>query len=177
MSLAGMFAVNRVPFMKPVVRSAPFHFIIDVLTKFAPLMVSVKAAEPAIAEAGLRPVMAGTGLVIAKLYTLDVPPPGGGFTTVMLAVPPAWISGNRIAAVNWVLLINVVVRSDPFHYPFHWTVDVLRKLEPFMVSVNAAPPAVALVGLRLEIAGTTLPIEKASGTDVPPPGVRFETVT
>lgn len=47
-----------------------------------------------------------------------------------------------IDAVSFVLRTNVVVRL----LPFHRTTDELMKFDPFTVSVNAAPPAVALVG-------------------------------
>ena len=40
--------------------------------------------------------------------------------------------------------------------PFHWTTDPLMKLVPFTVSVKAAPPAVADVGLMLVVVGTGL---------------------
>ncbi len=54
------------------------------------------------------------------------------------------------------------------------------KLVPFIVSVNAEPPAVAELGLRLVIVGTGLfagLIVKVCGLDVPPPGAGFTTVT
>ena len=68
------------------------------------------------------------------------------------AVPLVAMSAAVIAAVNCVALTKVVVRFDPFH----WTVEVLTKLVPYTVSVNAAPPAFAELGLRLVVAGTGL---------------------
>ena len=62
----------------------------------------------------------------------------------------AAISAEAIDADSWLLLINVVVRGDPFHS----TVEVAAKSEPVSVSVKAAPPAVALVGEAETIAGT-----------------------
>jgi hypothetical protein len=62
------------------------------------------------------------------------------------------MSAAGIAAVACVLLTNVVVRLEPFHC----TVVVLRKFAPFTVSVNAAPPAAAEAGLKLEMDGTGL---------------------
>jgi hypothetical protein len=82
----------------------------------------------------------------------DMPPPGEGFRTLTLAVPALAISAAVIAAVSCVLLTNVVVRPDPFHC----TLDVLTKFEPFTVSVSAAPPAIAEDGLKLDIDGTGL---------------------
>ena len=69
-----------------------------------------------------------------------------------LAVPADAISAAVIAAVTCVLLTNIVVRLDPFHC----TLEVLTKWEPFTVSVNAAPPAIAEDGLRLDIDGTAI---------------------
>jgi hypothetical protein len=47
-----------------------------------------------------------------------------------------------MAAVNCVLLPNVVVRLEPFQR----TTELEIKLEPSTVRVKAAPPAVALMG-------------------------------
>jgi hypothetical protein len=47
----------------------------------------------------------------------------------------------------------VVGRADPFHC----TVDPLTNPDPFTVRVNAAPPAVAEFGLRLDREGPKLP--------------------
>jgi hypothetical protein len=87
------------------------------LRKLVPFTVSVNAAPPAVTEVGLRLVIVGTGLVamIVKESALDVPPPGVGLTTVTLAVPAEAMSAAVVAAVNCVLLTNVVVRLDPFH--------------------------------------------------------------
>ena len=61
MSVAGIKAVSCVPLTKVVVRLASFHRTIDPFTKFVPVTVRVNAGEPAVAEAGLRPVIVGTG--------------------------------------------------------------------------------------------------------------------
>jgi hypothetical protein len=91
-------------------------------------------------------------VVIGKVCALDVPPPGEGLITVTLAVPVVAMSAAVMAAVTCVLLTNVVVRLDPFHC----TLEVLRKLEPFTVSVKAAPPVIAEAGLKLEMDGMGL---------------------
>jgi hypothetical protein len=52
---------------------------------------------------------------MVKETELDVPPPGDGFNTVTLVVPAEAMSAAVTAAVNCVLLTNVVVRLDPFH--------------------------------------------------------------
>src|ERR1041385_6252521 len=43
-----------------------------------------------------------------------------------------------------------------------------RKPVPLIVSVNAGPPALAELGLRLEITGGAAPIPNGAGADVPP---------
>ena len=90
------------------------------MTKFDPFTASVKAAPPAVALEGESEVRAGTGLgtvvvLIVKASAFEVPPPGAGFTTVTCAVPAVAMSAAVMAAVNWLLVKNVVVRLDPFH--------------------------------------------------------------
>jgi hypothetical protein len=57
------------------------------------------------------------------------------------------------------------------------TMEVLTKFVPFTVSVNVAPPAVALVGEIVVMVGAGLFTVKATEFDVPPPGVGLVTVT
>ena len=114
--------------------------------------------------------------VIVKVWALEVPPPGVGLKTVTLAVPAVAMSVARIAAVSWVVLTNVVVRSVPFHL----TTELEIKFVPLTVRVKAVPPAVADVGLRLVVVGTGLSgtlIVKVWELEVPPPGVGLKTVT
>src|SRR5436309_13750194 len=83
------------------------------------------------------------------------------------------MSPARIWAWSWVLLTKVVVRSAPFQR----TTDELLKFVPVAVSVNAAPPATALVGeIELSV-GAGLLIVNVEAADVPPPGVGLKTVT
>jgi hypothetical protein len=175
-SAAVIAAVSCVPLTYVVVRSEPFHLTIEPLTKLVPFTVSVKAPPSAVAEDGLRLVIAGAGLLMVKICAFDVPPPGVGLNTVTLAVPALAMSAAVIAAVSCVVLTYVVVRSTPFHL----TTELLMKLVPLTVSVNAAPPAVADEGLRLEVVGTGLfaaLIVNVCVLDVPPPGVGLKTVT
>ena len=58
------------------------------LTKFDPVIVSVKAGPPAVALGGMNEVIVGTGLLTVKGCAEDVPPPGAGFVTVTLTAPP-----------------------------------------------------------------------------------------
>src|SRR4030095_15012844 len=142
MSLAGIAAVSCVPFTNVVLRAAPFHCTTEPETKLLPLTVSVNAGPPAVALLGDRVVRLGAGVpvLIVKVSALEVPPPG--FATVTCAVPAVAMSLAGIAAVSCVALTNVVVRA----VPFHCTTEPETKLLPFTVSVNAGPPAVALLG-------------------------------
>lgn len=90
------------------------------------------------------------GLLIVKVSPPDVPPPGDGFTTVTETVPAVVMSLAEIAAVKCVPLMKVVVGA----LLFHCTVEPETKLVPVTVSVNAAPPAVALEGESKVAVGT-----------------------
>src|SRR5207249_2910883 len=85
------------------------------------------------------------------------------------------MSGAEIAAWSWVALPNVVVRSAPFQR----TTDEPMELLPVTVSVNAAPPATAVLGDR-EVSvglGFGAVIVNVCGLEVPPPGAAVNTVT
>ena len=69
-------------------------------TKLLPFTVSVNAEPPTVAELGERVLIAGTGLLIVKVWALEVPPPGEGLNTVTLAVPAVAMSAARIEAVT-----------------------------------------------------------------------------
>jgi len=77
-SAAAIVAVNRVLLINVVILLPAFHWTVEALTKPVPLTVSENAPPPAVAEAGLRLVIAGTGLsgvLIVKVWATDVPPP------------------------------------------------------------------------------------------------------
>src|SRR5438552_2423368 len=94
----------------------------------------------------------GTALLTVNVSAPEVPPPGVGEKTVRDAVPAVAMSPAVIAACNWVLLTNVVVRAAPFQR----TTDPLTKFVPFTVSVKAAAPEVAVPGDSEPIVGTGL---------------------
>jgi hypothetical protein len=75
--------------------------------------------------------------------------------------------------VTVVAFWNVVVLG----LPFHCTVDVVTKLVPFTVRVNAIPPARALDGFNPFNVGTGLLTVNVEPFDVPPPGAGLNTVT
>jgi xanthosine utilization system XapX-like protein len=158
----------------PVSPNAP-KFTIDPVMKFVPVSVKFTGC-PRIPFVGEIEVSVGTGLgaleiVNAKLAV--VPPPGAAFVTVTFAVPTEAISLAKIAAVNCVVLTNVVVRA----FPLNFTCDPLTYPVPFTVKVNAAPPTVAPLGLSDVIVGTGLFTVNVDPADVPPPGAGFVTVT
>jgi len=99
--LAGTAAVNCVALTKLVTSAVPFQFTVAPDKKPVPLTVSVKAAPPAVAEAGLRLVMVSEGL-IWKGNELETTLPG--LTTVTLALPAVAIKFAGTAAVNCVAL-------------------------------------------------------------------------
>lgn len=74
------------------------------------------------------------------------------------------ISGLVIVAVNWVLLLNVVVRGRPFQF----TVEDEIKFDPLTVSVKVPPPAEVLVGEIVVMLGTGL-FAGGGGGELPPP--------
>src|SRR5690242_13631372 len=87
------------------------------------------------------------GVRTMKLTAFDIPPPG--LVTVTLKLPAVAMSKARRAAVSCVALTKVVERP----LPLKLTAAPLTKYVPFTVKVNAAPPAIALVGEMLVIVG------------------------
>ena len=60
----------------------------------------VNALLPKVAEAGVKLVMAGTGLLTVKVEEPEVPPPGALLKTVTVCVPPVAMSAAVIVAVS-----------------------------------------------------------------------------
>jgi len=174
-SAVEMVVVTLVASTKVVGRAEPFHRTLAPLTKLNPLTVKVNPISPTTAEVLESDVRPGTGLLMEKLCTFEVPPPGAGLNTVTEAVPDVVMSAAFICAVSCVAFTNVVARSAPFQRTFESTV----KLDPPTVSVNALPPADALPGVRLLSTGTgfVLVIVKLRAGEVPPPGDGLTTVT
>jgi len=101
-------------------------------------------------------------------------PPAVGLVTVTFTAPAEAISAAGIVATIWVLVTEegVIAGLDP-----KFTVDPVRKPLPVIVSVNAAPPTVVLVG-AIEVSVRADPlIVNDRVPDVPPPGAAFVTVT
>jgi len=162
---AGTVAVSCVEEIKLVVSAVPFQFTAEVATKLLPFTVKVKSALPTVVQVGLIDVVVGTGLLIVNVTEFDVPPAGGGLTTVMDAVPAVATFAAGTIAVSLIEDTNVVVRTEPFQL----TVEVETNLVPFTVKVNCALPAVVEVGLIEVMVGTGLLIVRVSvALPVPP---------
>jgi hypothetical protein len=80
-SLALKDIVSWAALTKVAVCPVPLYVTVELLRKFVPLIVSVWAAAPAVAEEGERLVIAGAGLLTVKFTEFDAPPPGDGFIT------------------------------------------------------------------------------------------------
>jgi hypothetical protein len=144
----------------------PFQFTTAPLTKLLPFTVNVNAGPPTKALAGESEETMGAVLLIAKVTAADVPPPGVGLLTVMLADPALAMSLAGTGAVSWLALTKVVVSAVPFHF----TTELATKLAPLTVSVKAAPPTVAPVGATDAMLGAGLLMGNVVAADVPPPG-------
>ena len=129
-----------------VVNAVVPHLTVAPETEYVPLIVSVKAAPPAFAELGFRLVTVGDGGLMVNVDPGDTPPV---VVTVTLAVPAVAIRLAETAAVSWLALTNVVVNAVVPHF----AVVPETKFVPLIVSVKAAPPAFAELGLKLVIVG------------------------
>jgi hypothetical protein len=157
---AGKLAAGQVTFTVPMNPPLGVTVMVD-----GPL-------APAVAVAALPLMVNEPVLVTVKLTLLEVPPPGAGFVTVTAGVPAVAMSDARMPAVSCVALTKVVVLAAPAKL----TVEAFTKFVPFTVSVNAGPPAAALVGESVVIVGTGLVpavMVKVGGVGFrsgPPPG-------
>ena len=129
------------------------HFTVVPEVKFVPAIVSVNAGPPAVAELGLKLLIVDAGLM-AKVAAAEVTPP---VVTVTFTVPAVLIRVAETGAVIFVLPETVGV-SDVVP---HLTVAPEVKFVPVIVSVNAGPPAVAELGLKLLIVNAA----RAAGAD------------
>ena len=173
MSAAVIDAVTCVALTNVVALAAPLNFTTEAALKFVPLTARVNATDPAVALVGEIVAIVGDGLLTVKVSGVDAPAVGAGFVTVTLNVPAAAMSAAVIDAVSCVALTNVVVLAVPLNF----TIAPLINPEPLTVSVNAAPPAVALVGKSVAIVGTGLFTLNIEFPEVPPPGAGLVTVT
>jgi len=143
-----MLAVNWVLDTNVVGRVVPYQNTVDAPTKPVPFTVRVKAGPPAVADAGLKLVMVGTGLLIVNGLEFEMTEPPDWNTSTFF-VPAVAMSVALMLAVNWVLDTYAVGRFDPCQR----TVASAIKPVPFTVRVKAGPPAVADEGLKLVMLG------------------------
>ena len=102
-------------------------------------------------------------------------PPPAGFVTVTFTVPAVAISAAGMVATIWVLVTDegAIAGLDP-----KFTVAPALKPVPVILSVNPAPPTVAVVGATEVSAGPeAVLIANDKLADEPPPGAGLVTVT
>src|SRR5947208_7800416 len=126
--------------------------------------MSVNAGPPAVAELGVSVVITGSGLVVmGNPIVLEKMPPG--FRIWAAPVAANVMAEAGISAVSRVALTKVVARS----MPLNMTVAPETKPVPSTVSVKAGPPARALLGVSVVMAGagptvkTRVPLMSRSG--------------
>ena len=120
-----------------------FHCTTALESKPEPFMVSVKTGPPATAKLGLSEVMTGE---MVKVALFEVTPLS---TTVTAAVPAVAMRLPVTVAVNCVVPVEIMLSAVPFHS----TTALESNPVPFTVSVKAAPPAFAELGLSEVITG------------------------
>src|ERR1700693_1230905 len=113
MSPAEIEMVSCVLLTNVVSRDVPLKFTVAPVTKFKPFTASIKAGLPATTLDGLKDEIEGGGRSTLKLMTFEAPPPGEGFTTVILKTPLLATSLTKIEAASCVELTNVVGRATP----------------------------------------------------------------
>jgi hypothetical protein len=99
--------------------------------------VNVLELDPAGTVSDDAVVMLGDGRLVTGVVMVNVTVFEGpeAFETETLAGPGNAASWNRIKAVSWPELTNVVARGEPFQFT---TEDALSKFEPATLSVNPA---------------------------------------
>jgi len=154
-------AVTVVALLTVVVNEAVPHITVAPVTKFVPVTLSVNAAPPAVAELGLSAVMVGAGGLMVNTLAVEVPPL---VVTVTFTVPAVAIIAAVTGAVTVVVLLAVVVSEAVPHITFAPEI----KFVPVTVSVNAAPPAVAELGLSAVTVGAGGLMVNTLAAEVPP---------
>src|SRR5271167_459086 len=129
-------------FAKVVVRGAPFKVTTESGTKLDPVTARAAAGLPARIAVGDSVPMTGTGFLIGRGKGVELPPPGGGFTTAISSVPAFEMSVERTAACKSVELR----KPDDRILPFTVTVDCVTKFAPVTNNGNEAPLVKAEVG-------------------------------
>jgi len=108
-ALAGMEAVSWVLLTKVVAGLSPFHCTCELLTKFVPFTVRVKAAPPVVALVGESDVIVGTGALKITLLEseFEVGVPSGVET-----LNPR-VAGPAALLATLTLIVTVLVPERP----------------------------------------------------------------
>src|SRR5579884_286390 len=117
-----------------------------------PFTVRVKSGASAIDAAGEMELIVGGGLLTLNGTAKESPPPGGGFSTAIWAVPGVCRRLLGTAPKSLLLLTKVVERF----WPFQVTTEVVTKLLPFTVRLSPEPPTRVPVGWMEVMEGTGL---------------------
>jgi hypothetical protein len=153
---AGTDALNCVVDTNVVDRTEPFQRMLAFWVKPDPFTVSTKVEPPRIAEDGERLVMVRPEALMAKPMEFDDWVP---FCATTAAIPGWLIRLAAIGALNCVGDKNVVGSAEPFQRSF----VLALKPAPDTVNENAAPPAVAFEGARVEMVNAGCVMVKGNG--------------
>ena len=129
-------------------------------------MVICAVPVPVVAEAGVRVIAPGAGLLIAIADDAEMPPPGAGLTAVMPSEPALARSAGVSVTVIAVVLVTVAGRDAPFTS----TPVPATKPVPAMFTVVAADPAFNALGERDATVGAGFVTTRAMVPEAPPPG-------
>jgi hypothetical protein len=113
-SLARIVTFNSSEDARCVNRSLPFQRATEVTTKPEPNTGTTISGNPTGTEYG-KGVRAGTGFTRVMERLLEVPPPGGPFSTVIGNVPPVDVSDSNTAPRRTVGFTKVVATNRLFH--------------------------------------------------------------
>lgn len=163
--LAGTWAVSCVDASYVVLSSVFPKLTTEPLTKPVPFTTSEKVPLPTTTSAGLRLAMVGVGSNTVK-------------AAVLLAVPLGVVSAIKpLVAPAGTTKVSVVASTTvklPTLAPFSNTAVALSRLVP--VTVTRVPTG-PLLGVKLRSAGAGGVTVNVAGTEIPPPGIGFVTVT
>jgi hypothetical protein len=137
-------------------------------TKFAPDSVSVTCGFPKVTAAGEDPVRIGTfDETVLNDAGAEVPPPGGGFVTVIAVVAGLARSAALSETASRVALRTCAGRG----LPPNEAVDAGTKFVPVTTTSVAAEPAVTVSGASEVIVGVPTVTPRAISPEPPGPPV------
>ena len=139
---AGTIAVNEVALIYVVESGVPFQLTEEVLVKFVPVAVSVKAVPPAVAVFGDIDVSDGLSITVFTRNAREDEVPAPVVVTAILSVPAVAIFAAGTIAVKELPLTKVVLSAVPFQL----MVELPVKLVPLAVRVKDGSPAFAVLG-------------------------------